>query len=100
VRLAFRGNLEITHREFHSVELAQWLQSQKCYFALRQKKETTFRSKPSSFQALSSLELPPGERRFYQGVYWTQTRQSCRFNLAVYWKRKYRKKQQQEPWYK
>ena len=99
MRLAFRGNLEITHREFHSVELAQWLQSQKCYFALRQKKETTFRSKPSSFQALSSLELRPGERRFYQGVYWTQTRQSCRFNLAVYWKRKYRKKQQQEPWY-
>jgi hypothetical protein len=86
-------------REFHSVELAQWLQSQKCYFALRQKKETTFRKKRASFQALSTLEIRPGERRFYRRVYWTQTRQSCRFNLAVYWKRKYRKKQQQEPWY-
>ncbi len=79
-------------REFQSIELAQCLHSQKCYFALRQKKETTFREKHASFQTLSALDLRPGERRFYQKVYWTQTRQSCQFNLAVYWKRKYRKK--------
>ena len=86
-------------REFHSIELAQWLQSKKCYFAFRQKKETTFRSKRSSFQPLSALKIRPGERRFYQQVYWTQIPKSCRFNLAVYWRRKYRRKQQQEPWY-
>jgi hypothetical protein len=86
-------------REFHSIELAQWLHSQKCYFALRQKKETTFRQKRAEFQPLYNLDIRPGERKFYRQVYWTQTRQSSRFNLAIYWKRKYRKKQQQEPWY-
>lgn len=80
-------------REFHGVELARWLDQQKCQFAFRQKKETTFRQKWASFQTLSALDIRPGDRRFYPQVYWTQTAQSCRFNLAVYWKRKYRQKQ-------
>ena len=85
--------------EFHSIELAQWLHQQKCYFVLPQKKETTFREKRAKFQPVSALDIRPGEGRFDQQVYWTQTRKSERFNLAVYWKRKYRRKQQKEPWY-
>ena len=66
---------------------------------LPQKKETTFREKRAKFQPVSALDIRPGEGRFDQQVYWTQTRKSERFNLAVYWKRKYRRKQQKEPWY-
>jgi hypothetical protein len=83
-------------REFHSIELASWLQSQSVSFVLRQKKDTTFRQKRQSFQPLSSISARPGIRLFYTDVNLTQKTGKGRFNLGVYWKRKYRGKQEDE----
>ncbi|OUL23055.1 transposase [Nostoc sp. RF31YmG] len=89
----------IGDREFHGVELAQWLHKQNLNFVFRQKKDTTFREKRHSFQPLSSIEIYPGIRKFYSGVSFTQKKGFGRFNLAIYWKRKYRGKQDKEAWY-
>ena len=86
-------------REFHSVELAQWLHKENLNFVFRQEKNTTFREKRQSFQSLSSIEIYPGVRKFYTNVKLTQKQGFVWFNLAVYWKRKYRGKQDKEAWY-
>lgn len=89
----------IGDREFHSIELASWLQEQNVSFVLRQKQSTTFREKRRSFQPLSSIPIHPGIRQFYIDINLTQKPGFGRFNLAVYWKRKYRGKQEDEAWY-
>lgn len=89
----------IGDREFHSVELAQWIHKQNIGFVFRQKKDTTFRKKRQKSQPLSSIEIYPGIRSFYTNVKITQKQGFGWFNLAVYWKRKYRGKQNKEPWY-
>ena len=89
----------IGDREFHSIELASWLQQEKVSFVLRQKKDTTFREKRRSFQPLSSNSIHPGIRLFYTDINLTQKIGKGRFNLGVYWKRKYRGKQEDEAWY-
>jgi hypothetical protein len=89
----------IGDREFHSVELASWLQGQSISFVFRQKQKTTFREKRQKFQPLSSIPIYPGIRIFYTNINLTQTPGFGRFNLAVYWKRKYRSKQEDEAWY-
>jgi hypothetical protein len=86
-------------REFHSIELADWLQSQNVSFVLRQKQSTTFREKRRSFQPLSSITIHPGIRQFYTDISLTQKTGFGRFNLAIYWKKKYRGKQEDEAWY-
>jgi hypothetical protein len=86
-------------REFHSIELASWLQQKKVNFVLRQKQSTTFRQKRHSFQPLSSISVHPGIRQFYTNINLTQKAGFGRFNLAVYWKRKYQGKQEDEAWY-
>lgn len=83
-------------REFHSIELASWLQGQNVSFVLRQKQSTTFRAKRRSFQPLSSITIHPGIRQFYTNINLTQKAKFGHFNLAVYWKRKYRGKQKDE----
>lgn len=83
-------------REFHSIELARWLQQENVSFVLRQKQSTTFRQKKHSFQPLSSIPIHPGIRQFYTNINLTQKTGKGRFNLAVYWKRKYRGKQEDE----
>jgi hypothetical protein len=89
----------IGEREFHSVELASWLQSQDISFAFRQKQDTTFREKRQKFQPLKNIFVYPGIQRFYVDINLTQKSGFGRFNLAVYWKRKYRGKQEDEAWY-
>ena len=89
----------IGDREFHSVELAQWLHKQNLSFVFRQKKATNFRKKRQKFQPLSSIEIYPGVRFFYPDVKVTQKQGFGWFNLAVYWKRKYKGKQDKEAWY-
>ena len=86
-------------REFHSIELAQWLHRQHLSFVLRQKRNTTFRSKRQKFQPLSSIPIQPGIRLFYSDISLTQKKGFNRFNLAAYWQRKYKGKQEDEPWY-
>ena len=89
----------IGDREFHGIELASWLHRQGLKYVFRQKKDTTFRKKRQDFQPLHTIQLSPGDRRFYPDVNLTQNKGFGRCNLAVYWKRKYRGKQEKEPWY-
>ncbi|HEY9852937.1 MAG TPA: IS4 family transposase [Leptolyngbyaceae cyanobacterium] len=86
-------------REFHSVDLAQWIDRQGVKFVLRQKKDTTFRQKRRKFNSLSSIQVAPGQRKFFSEINITQKKGFGRFNLAVYWRRKYRNKQEKSPWY-
>ncbi len=86
-------------REFHSVELANWLDEQNVAFALRQKVDTYIKQQGQDFQQLNQLELVPGMKRFITGVKVTKSKGFGCFNLAYYWKRKYRGKQTSEPWH-
>lgn len=100
IRLLKRYKLVVVgDREFHSIELASWLQEENVSFVLRQKQSTTFRQKRRGFQPLSSIPIHPGIRQFYTDINLTQKPGFGRFNLAVYWKRKYRGKQEDEAWY-
>ena len=100
IRLLKRYKLIIIgDREFHSIELAQWLHRQHLSFVLRQKCSTTFREKRQPFQALDSIPVKPGIHRFYAKVGFTKKKGFSRFNLVASWKRKYRGKQEDEPWY-
>jgi hypothetical protein len=100
MRLLKRYKLVIVgDREFHSIELAQWLHRQRLSFVLRQKYSTTFREKKQPFQSLDTIPVQPGIHFFYPKVGLTQKKGFSRFNLAAYWKRKYRGKQEDEPWY-
>jgi len=89
----------IGDREFQSIELAQWLHGQHLGFVLRQKCTTTFRQKRQPFQPLSAIPVQPGIHLFYEHISFTQKKGFNRFNLAVSWKRKYKSKQESEPWY-
>jgi hypothetical protein len=89
----------IGDREFHSVDLAQWIHRQEVKFVLRQKKDTSFRQKRQKFKSLSTLKIAPGQRQFLSEINITQKKGFGRFNLAVYWKRKYKGKPEKAPWY-
>jgi hypothetical protein len=89
----------IGDREFHSIELAQWLHRQKVKFVFRQKKDTTFRQNRQKFKPLSQVEISPGMKQFLPKTTLTQKKGFGLFNLAIYWKRKYKGKQEQSPWY-
>lgn len=89
----------IGDREFCSVELADWLQSKQVSFVFRQKKDTTFREKRKKFQPLHTIKLNSGQKVLYTDISFTQKKGLGRFNLAVYLRRKYKGKQEKEPWY-
>jgi len=91
--------LVLADREFHSVQLADWLRQRKVDFALRQKKGTCIADDDAVYRALKDLEIKPGKSRFYANIYCTKSHQLGDFNLAAYWKRKYRGRGGKEPWY-
>jgi len=100
IRLLKRYKLVIVgDREFHSIELAQWLHRQRVSFVLRQKCNTTFREKRQTFQSLDTIPIQPGIHLFYKKISVTQKKGFSRFNLAAYWKKNIRGKQEDEPWY-
>jgi hypothetical protein len=100
IRLLKRYKLVMVgSREFHSIELAQWLHRQRLSFVLRQKCSTTFREKRQPFQSLDTIPVQPGINFFYPKNSLTQKKGFSRFNLAAYWRRKYRGKQEDEPRY-
>ena len=86
-------------REFHSVKLAKWLSGWGVDFALRQKKNTCISDDEQVYVALKDLEIKPGNRQFYANISCTKSHQLGEFNLAAYWKRKYRRKSPKAPWY-
>ena len=55
--------------------------------------------KKQPFQSLDTLPIKPGIRLFYPKISCTQKKGFYRFNLAAYCPRKYRGKQEDEPWY-
>jgi hypothetical protein len=93
----------IGDREFHSVKLADWLKKkgkkQKVFFAFRQKQGTNFKKGRSDYQAFSDLGISPGMKLFLTGVKVTKEKGFGRFNVASYWKRRYKSKQEKEPWF-
>ncbi|WP_437126729.1 IS4 family transposase [Planktothrix tepida] len=86
-------------REFHSVELAKWLQAEGVAFAFRQKADTYIQLKGEDFQQLKSLDLSPGMKRFLTGVKVTKSKGFGKVALACYWKRTYKSRNLDEPWY-
>lgn len=92
--------LVLGDREFHSPKLAKWLASRGVYFALRQKKDLHFQeTMEADYQMLKDQGFKPGMSHFYVGVNCNKGDGLGPFNIAVYWKRKYRKKGPKEPWY-
>jgi hypothetical protein len=90
-------------REFHSVKLADWLQNkgkrQPIFFTFRQKQGTNYKKTGQDFQSFSDLGLAPGMKLFLTGVSVTKEKGFGEFNVAAYWKRKYKGKQEKEPWF-
>jgi hypothetical protein len=86
-------------REFHSVELADWVDRQGVKFVLRQKKDTSFRQKRQKFKTLSSLQIAPYRDNCSQKSVLPREKDLVGLTRAIYWKRKYRGKQEKAPWY-
>jgi hypothetical protein len=55
-------------REFHSIGLAEWIDRQGVKFVLRQKKDTNFRLGRRKFNSLSSVQIAPGQRKFFSEI--------------------------------
>jgi hypothetical protein len=86
-------------REFHSVTLAAWLNQKKVYFVFRQKKDTNIKFPRKAYQQLNTLGLAPGMKMFLTGIKVTQSQGFGRASIGAYWKRQYRGKLEEEPWY-
>ena len=91
--------LVLGDREFHSPKLAIWLSHRKVDFAVRQKKSAYIQEDGSEYEALKHKGFGPGMKKFFLDIYCGKQDQLGPFNLACYWKRKYRGKGGDDPWY-
>ena len=89
----------IGDREYRSTAFALWLTKKKIYFILRLNKSTKIRPRYQKYQSLDSLEIKPGDKVLYSKVLVTQEKRQERFNVVVYWRRKYKNRQLPLPWY-
>ena len=89
----------IGDREYRSTAFALWLTKKKIDFVLRLNKNTKIRPRYKKYQSLNSLDIKPGDRVKYDDVLVTENNQKTRFNVVVYWRRKYKNKQLPQPWY-
>ena len=93
----------IGDREFHSVKLAYWLKQkgkkQPIFFAFRQKQGTNHKKEHEDYQTFSDLKLAPGMKLFLTGVSVTKEKGFGQFNVGAYGQRKYKGKQEKEPWF-
>ena len=89
----------IGDREYRSTALALWLTKKKIDFVLRLNKNTKIRPRYKKYQSLDSLDIKPGNKVKYDDVLVTENNQKTRFNVVVYWRRKYNNKQLPQPWY-
>jgi Transposase DDE domain len=89
----------IGDREFRSTALAQWLRNKKIFFIFRLKADTIMRRRGQDDRSLKNLAVRPGQKRFYRRVKVTRTSGRGEFNLAIYWRRRWRKQQFVAPWY-
>lgn len=86
-------------REFGSVKLAQWLCERKVKFVLRIKQERYILSEGEDYTRLSELGLLPGTNFYLKDVKVTKQKGFGKFDVAAYWRRKYRGKGENEGWY-
>ena len=89
----------IGDREYRSTALALWLTKKKIDFVLRLNKNTKIKPRYKKYHSLNSLDIKPGDRVLYDGVLVTEDKKKERFNVVVYWRRKYSNKQLPSPWY-
>ncbi len=89
----------IGDREYRSTAFALWLTKKKIYFILRLNKNTKIQPRYKKYQSLESLDVKPGDRVLYNKVLVTEENKKDRFNVVVYWRRKYKNKQLPNPWY-
>lgn len=68
-------------------------------FCTPSKMQYDFSRKRKPFKSLDTIPIQPGIHRFYPAISFTQKKGFSKFNLAAYWKRKYRGQQEDEPWY-
>lgn len=85
--------------EYRSTALALWLTKKKIDFVFRLNKNTKIKPRYKKYQSLDSFNIKPGEKVLYDGVLVTENNHKDRFNLVVYWRRKYKNKQLPIPWY-
>ena len=89
----------IGDREYRSTALALWLTKKKIYFVLRLNKSTKIRPRYQKYQSLDSIDIKPGNKVLYPQVLVTEEKRKERFNVVLYWRRKYKNKQLPYPWY-
>ena len=89
----------IGDREYRSTALALWLTKKKIYFILRLNKSPKIRPRYKQYQSLNSLDIKPGDKVLYKKVLVTEEKRQERFNVVVYWRRKYKNQQLPNPWY-
>ena len=85
--------------EYRSTALALWLTKKKIDFILRLNKNTKIKPRYKKYQSLNYLNIKPGDRILYNDVLVTENNTKKRFNVVVYWRRKYKNKQLPNPWY-
>ena len=66
---------------------------------MRLNKNPLIKPRYKKYQSLDSLDIKPGDRVLYKRVLVTEETKKDRFNVVVYWKRKYNNKQLPNPWY-
>ena len=89
----------IGDREYRSTAFALWLTKKKVYFILRLNKNTKIKPRYEKYQSLDSLDIKPGDKVLHSKVLVTEEKRQDRFDVVVYWKRKYKNKQLPNPWY-
>ena len=86
-------------RKFGSVKLGSWLCEQEVKFVLRVKQERYIQQEFADYTHLSELGLVPGTRFFFRDVKVTKQKGFGLFNVAGYWRRKYKGRVEDEGWY-
>jgi hypothetical protein len=86
-------------REFGSVKLAKWLTDKGIKFVLRVKQERYIQSEGQEYQQLHELGLIPGMGFYLTGVKVTKQQGFGKFDVAAYWRRKYRARSASQGWY-
>jgi hypothetical protein len=86
-------------REFGSVKLAKWLTDKGIKFVLRVKQERYIQSAGQEYQQLHELGLIPGVGFYLTGVKVTKQLGFGSFDVAAYWRKKYRERSASQGWY-
>jgi hypothetical protein len=86
-------------REFGSVKLGSWLCEKQVRFVVRIKQSRYIKQESTDYAQLLELGLLPGTSFFLTGVKVTKQQGFGKFNVAGYWRRKYRGKVEDEGWY-